>query len=114
MRKHRIERNLAFPSEEFRAKVRTAAKERGFRTEQAFLLAACEHDLERGYSTEAMYFLGRLRHAGQDVLQEAIGKGDLCVHQSEERLHLPGYVCEGRQDSGLKVVPDSFGPRGLD
>ena len=54
MRKHRIERNLAFPSEEFRAKVRTAAKQRGFRTEQAFLIAACEHELERGDNTEAM------------------------------------------------------------
>jgi len=54
MRKHRIERNLAFPSEEFRAKVRTAAKQRGFRTEQAFLIAACEHELERGNNTEAM------------------------------------------------------------
>jgi antitoxin component HigA of HigAB toxin-antitoxin module len=54
MRKHRIERNLAFPSEEFRAKVRTAAKQRGFRTERAFLIAACEHELERGNNTEAM------------------------------------------------------------
>ena len=54
MRKHRIERNLAFPSEEFRAKVRTAAKQRGFRTEQAFLIAACEHELERGDNAEAM------------------------------------------------------------
>ena len=54
MRKHRIERNLAFPSEEFRARVRTAAKQRGFRTEQAFLIAACEHELERGDNTEAM------------------------------------------------------------
>jgi hypothetical protein len=50
------------------------------------------------------YFLGRFSHAGQDVLQEAICKGNLCVHQSEERLHLLGYVCEGRQDAGLKVV----------
>lgn len=47
MRKHRIERNLAFPSEEFRTKLRTAAKERGFRTEQAFILAACENELKR-------------------------------------------------------------------
>jgi hypothetical protein len=31
-------------------------------------------------------------------------RANLCVHQSEERLHLPGHVCEGRQDSGLKVV----------
>ena len=54
MRKHRNERNLAFPSEEFRARVRTAAKQRGFRTEQAFLIAACEHELERGDNTEAM------------------------------------------------------------
>ena len=54
MRKHRIERNLAFPSEEFRTKVRTAAKQRGFRSEQAFLIAACEHELEKGDTTEAM------------------------------------------------------------
>ena len=54
MRKHRIERNLAFPSEEFRAKVRNAAKQRGFRTEQAFLIAACENELERGDNSEAM------------------------------------------------------------
>jgi hypothetical protein len=53
MRKHRIERNLAFPSEEFRAKVRTAAKQRGFRSEQAFLIAACEHELDKGDNTEA-------------------------------------------------------------
>lgn len=54
MRKHRIERNLAFPSEEFRTKVRTAATQRGFRSEQAFLIAACEHELQKGDNTEAM------------------------------------------------------------
>ena len=53
MRKRRIERNLAFPSEEFRAKVRTAAKDRGFRTEQAFILAACENELKRDSRTDA-------------------------------------------------------------
>src|SRR5262252_11179213 len=53
MRKRRIERNLAFPSEEFRKKVRTAAKGRGFRTEQAFILAACQNELERGDNNEA-------------------------------------------------------------
>lgn len=53
MRKQRIERNLAFPSEEFRAKVRTAAKDRGFRTEQAFILAACENELKRDARTDA-------------------------------------------------------------
>jgi hypothetical protein len=53
MRKHRIERNLAFPTEEFRRRIRTAAQERGFRTEQAFILAACENELKRGESAEA-------------------------------------------------------------
>jgi ABC-type histidine transport system ATPase subunit len=53
MRKARIERNLAFPNEEFRTRVRTAAKERGFRTEQAFILAACENELKRDNRTEA-------------------------------------------------------------
>jgi hypothetical protein len=53
MRKRRIERNLAFPSEEFRAKVRTAAQDRGFRTEQAFILAACENELKRYGRTDA-------------------------------------------------------------
>ena len=53
MRKHRIERNLAFPTEEFRRRVRSAAKERGFRTEQAFILAACENEIKRGDAAEA-------------------------------------------------------------
>jgi hypothetical protein len=42
MRKHRIERNLAFPTEEFRPQIRSAARERGFRSEQAFILAAAQ------------------------------------------------------------------------
>ena len=53
MRKHRIERNLAFPTEEFRTRVRTAAKEQGFRSEQAFILAACENEFKRVESVEA-------------------------------------------------------------
>ena len=53
MPKHRIERNLAFPTEEFRRQIRSAARERGFRSEQAFILAACENELKRGDSTEA-------------------------------------------------------------
>jgi hypothetical protein len=51
--KQRTERNLLFPSKEFRDRVRSAAKERGFRSEQAFILAACENELKRGDSTEA-------------------------------------------------------------
>jgi len=53
VKKQRTERNLLFPSEEFRERVRSAAKERGFRSEQAFILAACENELQRGDSTEA-------------------------------------------------------------
>lgn len=54
MKKERIERNLLFPSEQFRDRVQAAARERGFRSEQAFILAACWNELERGDSTEAM------------------------------------------------------------
>jgi hypothetical protein len=35
------------------SKYGSAAKERGFRSEQAFILAACKNELERGDSTEA-------------------------------------------------------------
>ncbi|MGB7846200.1 MAG: hypothetical protein WBL63_11335 [Candidatus Acidiferrum sp.] len=54
MKKERIERNLLFPSRQFRDRVRSAARERGFRSEQAFILAACSNELERGDGTEAM------------------------------------------------------------
>jgi hypothetical protein len=53
MKKHRIERNLLFPSREFRDRVRSAASDRGFRSEQAFILTACEHELRQGDNTEA-------------------------------------------------------------
>lgn len=53
MQKPRIERNLLFPNEEFRQRVRRAAKERGFRSEQAFILAACENEVRRSDEIEA-------------------------------------------------------------
>jgi len=53
MQKHRIERNLLFPSQEFRERVRCAAQERGFRSEQAFILTACENEVRRRDQTEA-------------------------------------------------------------
>ncbi len=53
MRKHRIERNLAFPTERFWQQIRSAAIERGFRSEQAFIPAPCENELKRGDSTAA-------------------------------------------------------------
>jgi hypothetical protein len=46
--KQRTERNLLFPSKEFRDRVRLAPKERGFRSEQAFILAACKNELAGG------------------------------------------------------------------
>jgi hypothetical protein len=60
MKKERIERNLLFPSQQFRDRVRSAARERGFRSEQAFILAACSNELDRGDSTEAMDDLARI------------------------------------------------------
>jgi hypothetical protein len=53
MVKRVISRNFRYPSAELREKVRVAVKERGFRSEQAFLIAACEHELRQGDSTEA-------------------------------------------------------------
>ena len=54
MKKERVERNLLFPSQQFRDRVQSAARERGFRSEQAFILAACWNELERGDRTDAM------------------------------------------------------------
>ena len=48
-----FQRSFRYPSAELRDRVRSAVKERGFRSEQAFLIAACENELERGDSTEA-------------------------------------------------------------
>jgi hypothetical protein len=54
MRKNGFPRTFRYPSADLRDQVRATVKERGFRTEQAFLIAACEHELQRGDSTEAM------------------------------------------------------------
>jgi len=51
--KKTISRNFRYPSAELREQVRAAVKERGFRSEQAFLIAACEHDIRQGPNTEA-------------------------------------------------------------
>jgi hypothetical protein len=47
-------RTYRYPSAELREKVRAAVKERGLRSEQAFILAACENELRRGESSEAL------------------------------------------------------------
>ena len=54
MAKPRIERSLLFPNKEFREQVRKASKDRGFRSEQAFILAACEREIRRGDNTESV------------------------------------------------------------
>ena len=54
MAKPRTERSLLFPSKEFREKVRQTAKNRGFRSEQAFILAACENEMRRGDNQEVV------------------------------------------------------------
>ena len=53
MAKPRTERSLLFPSKEFRDQVRKASKDRGFRSEQAFILAACEREIRRSDNAEA-------------------------------------------------------------
>jgi hypothetical protein len=53
MAKTVISRNFRYPSAELRDKVRRAVKERGFRSEQAFLIAACERELRESDSAEA-------------------------------------------------------------
>jgi hypothetical protein len=53
MAKPRIERSLLFPSTEFRERVRKASKDRAFRSEQAFILAACDNEIRRGENTDA-------------------------------------------------------------
>jgi hypothetical protein len=42
-----------FPSKEFREQVRQASKDWGFRSELAFILAACEREIRRSDNTEA-------------------------------------------------------------
>ena len=54
MKENSFPRTFRYPSGDLRDKVRAAVKDRGFRTEQAFLITACEHELERGDNTEAM------------------------------------------------------------
>src|ERR1700687_3396351 len=54
MARKAISRNFRYTSAELREKVRIAVKERGFRSEQAFLIAACEHKLRQGDTTEAV------------------------------------------------------------
>jgi len=53
MTKEVISRNFRYPSVELREQIRAAAKKRAFRSEQAFILAACESELRRGENADA-------------------------------------------------------------
>jgi hypothetical protein len=53
MSRKNIRRSFRYPTAEMRDKVRAAVKERGFSSEQAFLIAACEHEIRQGADTEA-------------------------------------------------------------
>ena len=53
MDKKGLSRNFRYPSAELRDQVRAAVKERGFRSEQAFLIAACEHEIRQDANTQA-------------------------------------------------------------
>jgi hypothetical protein len=53
MAKAVISRNFRYPSAELRDRVRLAVKEQGFRSEQAFLVAACERELRESDDSEA-------------------------------------------------------------
>ena len=53
MDKKGFSRNFRYRSAELRDQVRAAVKDRGFRSEQAFLIAACEHEIRQGANTEA-------------------------------------------------------------
>jgi len=66
MRKHRIERNLAFPSEEFRARVRTAAKQR-LQYVLTCVAEPPEELLPAARARAKLRYAKMLRFAGQEV-----------------------------------------------
>src|SRR5260370_757365 len=54
MSNHRIVRRLFFPSQAFRRRVPQASRDRGLRSDQAFLHAACEREIGRGDDTASV------------------------------------------------------------
>jgi hypothetical protein len=60
MAKAVISRNFRYPSAELRDRVRLAVKEQGFRSEQAFLVAACERELRESDNAEATQLEARI------------------------------------------------------
>ena len=82
MARKAISRNFRYTSAELREKVRLAVKERGFRSEQAFLIAACEHELRQGDNTEAVtQFEARVAATLTNMAQQVQGLHTLAQAQ---------------------------------
>ena len=76
MAKTVISRNFRYPSAELRDRVRLAVKERGFRSEQAFLVAACERELRESVVASQ---IARLNVMGRALAVEAARLLALCT-----------------------------------
>jgi len=75
-------RTYRYPSAELREKVRAAVKERGLRSEQAFILAACENELHRGENADALtQFEARVAATLTNLAKQAQGLHTLAQAQ---------------------------------
>src|SRR5258708_20245425 len=93
MAKKAISRNFRYTSAELREKVRIAVKERGFRSEQAFLIAACEHELRQGDNTEAVtQFEARVAATLTNLVQQVQGLHTLAQAQAALTHLLLNYL----------------------
>lgn len=82
MGKTTICRTYRYPSAELREKVRAAVKERGLRSEQAFILAACENELRRGEDTDAVTkFESRIAATFNNLAKQVQGLNTLAQAQ---------------------------------
>ena len=82
MKKTTICRTYRYPSAELREKVRAAVKERGLRSEQAFILAACENELHRGENADALtQFEARVAATLTNLAKQAQGLHTLAQAQ---------------------------------
>ncbi len=82
MTRKAISRNFRYPSADLREKVRVAVKERGFRSEQAFLITACSNELRRGENTEAVtQFEARVAATLTNLAQQVQGLHTLAQAQ---------------------------------
>jgi hypothetical protein len=71
---HSISRAFRYPSAELRDRVRATVKERGFRSEQAFLIAACEHEIRQGANADAtVQFEARVAATLTNLLKQVQG-----------------------------------------